>query len=284
MGRSQSLPVHDARKTRRRCLSGLTTAAGASLAGCLGDTAENDHHDADGGNGSSSKSDPGKEEQTRSDDVSETPEGTLRQYVEASAEGDDPAAVGTYFHPVHPFHPDNLDAENAEERLLKDDPISVIETEIRDRDVTPETVLSVPILQATSVERDAIADAIDGERTALVDVTVTGENGETTDFNAVTVTADGEWTILAWAVRAGDESTEPSDKSNVPSSFDARVVEDVTFDTEADLARVHFVNSPVADSVTATAENAYSSRSSNTPKPIDYFDLSLSIRKATRCS
>ncbi|WP_254763389.1 hypothetical protein [Natrinema marinum] len=258
--------------TRRRCFSGLAIAASASLGGCLSDAAKNNDQDADE---PSNESGPDSEEQTSSDDVHETPEETLRQYIKASVEADDPAEVGTHFHPVHPFHPNNLEDENAEEWLLEDDSVSEIETETVDRDITIETILSAPVLQAMSVERDAVADAIDGERTAVVDVTVTDENGVTTEYSAVTVTVDGEWTILARAIRASDESKESTDESTEPSSFATRVVEEVTFDIEADRARVHFVDSPVADSVTVKAETAYSSRSSSTPDVIDYFDISL---------
>jgi len=246
------------RTTRRRCLSGLATAASASLGGCLGDAVENDPD-------AQSPSD------REDDDSSGTPEATLRQYVETSAEADDPAAVGAYFHPVHPFHPDNLsgdDADAAETWLLTDDTVSAVETETVERDVTPETALSAPILRASSVDRDAIADAIDGERTAVVDVTVTDEDGETTEFSAATVTNDGEWTILAHGIDAGDE---PAD----PAPFEARVVDDVALYPDEDRARVRFVDSPVADSVTAAAESAHSSRSSSTPGSITYFDLSL---------
>jgi len=200
--------------------------------------------------------------------VSGTPEETLRQYVETSAEADDPAEVGAYFHPLHPFPPDNLDGDTADAWLLRDEPISEIDVETPDRDVTPEVALWAPILQASDVGRDAVADALDGERTAVVDVTVTDESDETTEFSAATVTNDGEWTILAQGIKADDE---PDD----PAPFEARIVERFTFDTDADTARVHFIDSPVADSVIAAAENAYSSRSSSTPGAITYFDLSL---------
>ncbi|ELY63145.1 hypothetical protein [Natrinema versiforme] len=255
--------------TRRRYLSGLAIAASASLGGCLSNAATNDDDpDADADDAPNDESEPDSETQPSSDDVSGTPETLLRQYVETSAEASDPAEVGAYFHPIHPFHPDTLEAETAEAWLLKDDPVSEIETETTDRDVTPNAVLSAPVLQASSIERDAVADALEGERTAVVDVSVIDESGETTAFNAVTVTADGEWSILAQGIETDDRPKEPS-------SFDARVVEDIEFDAEADRARVQLVDSPVADSVTAKAETAYSSRSSSTPAVIDYFDLSL---------
>jgi len=265
------------RTTRRRYLSGLAIAASASLGGCLGDAVENDDPDADGGDAPSNESGDGEQDSSDddADDASGSPAATLRQYVEASAEADDPAAVGAYFHPVHPFHPDNLDADNAEAWLLNDDSVAEIETETVDRDVTLEAVLSAPVLQASGVERDAIADALEGERTAVVDVTVTDESGVTTEFSAATVTSDGEWTILARALGASDDASDPSDEPADPSPFDARVVDEVTFYPDEDRARVHFVDSPVADSVTAAAETAYSSRSSSTPEAITYFDLSL---------
>jgi len=269
------------RTTRRRCLSGIAIAASATLGGCLGDTVETDP-DADDGDEPSDRSDTDSDEQSpddaddadgsdETDNVSGTPEQTLRQYVETSAETDDPAEVGAYFHPVHPFHPDNLDgdaADAAEAWLLKDDPVSEIDVETADRDATPEVALSAPILRASSVDRDAVADALDDERTAVLDVTVTDEDGETTEFSAATVTNDDEWTILAYGIELDEE---PAD----PAPFEARVVDEVAFFPDEDRARVHFVDEPVADSVTATAETAYSSRSSSTPEKITYFDLSL---------
>jgi hypothetical protein len=257
------------RTTRRRYLTGLAIAASASLGGCVGNAATNtDGPEPDADDAPTDESAPDGETRPASDDASGTPETLLQRYVETSAQASDPAEVGAYFHPVHPFHPDNLEAEDAGAWLLSDDPVSTVETGIIDRDVAAETVLSAPILQASSVDRDAVADALEGERTAVVDVSVTDERGRTTEFNAATVTADGEWTILAQGV-------EPSDGSTEPSSFAARVVEDVEFDAEADRARVHFVDSPVADGVTARAKTAGTSRSSSTPAAIDYFDLSL---------
>ncbi|GAA0668783.1 hypothetical protein ACFQDG_07480 [Natronoarchaeum mannanilyticum] len=263
------------RTTRRRYLSGLAIAASASLGGCLGDALEDG--DSDDGDGSGNES--GGDERASDGDADDaaasgSPAETLRQYVATSAETDDPAEVGAYFHPIHPFHPDNLD-DDAEAWLLRDDPVSEIETETADRDVTPDAVLSAPVLQAADVGRDAVVDALDGERTAVVDVTITDESGATTEFSAATVTADGEWSILAQAIGASDGDSESSDESDEPAPFEARVVDEVAFFPDEDRARVHFVDSPAADSVTAAAENAFSSRSSSTPETITYFDLSL---------
>lgn len=264
------------RTTRRQYLGGIAIATSAALGGCLDDVAGDDPG-TDDGDGPSDQSESDTDDQPSGtgagdgDDVSGTPEETLREYVQTSTEADDPAEVGALFHPVHPLHPDDLEgdaADAAETWLLNDDPVSEIDVETTDRDVTPELALSAPILQASSVDDEAVADALDGEQSALVEVTVSEEGGGTTEFGAATVTRDGEWEILAHGVRTDDELADPS-------SFEARVVDEVTFDTQADSARVHFVDSPVADEVTVAAENAFSSRSTSTPGPIDDFTLSL---------
>ncbi len=115
------------------------------------------------------------------------------------------------------------------------------------------------------IGEDTIADTVDGERSAIVEATVITETGFRNDSRIVTVTHEGSWVILAQGIRMTGESP----------SLEIPVVDDVTFDTEEDSARVYFADSLQADSVTAKAGNAFSSRSSETPEIIEYFDLSL---------
>ncbi|WP_135822542.1 hypothetical protein [Halostella litorea] len=247
----------------------------AALAGCTGSSDDGDDStDADNESGGSDDTDTEAtttDEQDGQESVSGSPEDTVRGYVEASAEADDSETVATYFHRVHPFHPDNLD-EDADEWLLTDREIESVETEVaEDAEATVDAVMSAPLMRMSEVERDTVADVLDGGRAAVVDATVTYGDGETTEFRSVTVASDGEWVVLAQGIEAG----EGSDGGTGSSELEARVVDRVTFNTEEDSARVYLVDSPVADSVSVEAENRFSGTSTDTPDPVSYLSVYL---------
>jgi hypothetical protein len=194
----------------------------------------------------------------------------VREYIQASAEANDSAVVGTNYHPIHPFHPDNWEGEKDEEWLLSDGDVSSIELETTTKDVSAEIVLTAPVLKATDMKRKTVANALKGEKTAIVEAAVTRGNGVTQEIRYVTVTADDGWTILAQGVKFTENKTNPN-----PAPLEARVVDAVTFDSEEHRARVHFVESPVADSVTAKAKQKFSSRSSDTVQALKYLDVRL---------
>ncbi|WP_340098944.1 hypothetical protein [Salinibaculum salinum] len=243
------------RTTRRRYLSGLSLAGLATLAGCI---------DSQVGDDGTPTSTPDSQS-TPGDDGDElgSPTEMVRESIEVRVE--DPPAMREYFHPIHPFHPDNLSDEEADELLSQDSELDSVKTETRSLEVTPELVLTAPLLRLSDeIEREAVEDALDGEQTAVVDTTFTTTDGEETEFLVVTVTHDDEWVILA-------QDVQPA--SDEPTHFEARVVDDVTFDTEEDRARVHFVDSLVADSVAVETKTATSSRSSDTPDTLTYVDV-----------
>jgi len=194
----------------------------------------------------------------------------VQEYIQASADANDSAVVGAYYHAIHPFHPDNWEGEKDEEWLLSDGDVSSIEIETTKKDVSPETVLTAPVLKATGMKRETVAEALNDEQSAIVEAAVTRGNGVTQEIRYVTVTAGDDWTILAQGIKLPDE--EPG---RVPASLEARVVDAVTFDSEEHRARVHFVESPVADSVTAKAKKRFSSRSSDTVQALKYLDVRL---------
>lgn len=242
------------RTTRRRYLGGLSLTGLAVLAGCAGSQADGDGTPTSTPDSQSTPVDDG-------DDLG-SPADMVRESIEVRVEN--PPAMRGFFHPIHPLNPDNLGDDEANELLSQDGELGSVETEIRSREVTTDLVLTAPFLRLAEVERGAVEDALEGEQTAVVDTTVTTADGEETEFLVVAVTHDDEWVILAQDVQPTDDE---------PAQFEARVVDEVTFDTEDDRARVHFVESPVADSVTVETTTARSERSSNTPDALEYFDV-----------
>jgi hypothetical protein len=277
------------RVTKRRFLSGLALAGLTSLAGCSDALADNEatstESDTETGTDTTVETTrtPNTEPETATDDhtpteeqstaesnTPETPERMVREYIQASTEANDSAVVGAYYHPIHPFHPDNWEGEKDEAWLLSDGTVSAIEIETSRKDVSPETVLTAPVLQAVGMKRKTVAKALDGEQTAIVEAAVTRGNSVTQEIRYVTVTTGNDWTILAQGIKSPDDETDPN-----PAPLEARVVDEVTFDSKENRARVHFVESPVADSVTAKAKKKFSSRSSDTVQALEYFDVRL---------
>jgi len=277
------------RVTKRRFLSGFALAGLTSLAGCSDALADNEptrtesdtETSTDTKTGTTRPPDaetetttddrtPTEEQSAAEPDISDTPERTIREYIHASTEANDSAVVGAYYHPIHPFHPENWKGEKDEAWLLSDGDVSSIELETTRKDVSPETVLTAPVLQATGTKPKTVAEALDGEQTAIVEAAVTRANGVTQEIRYVTVTASNDWTILAQGIESPDDETNPK-----PAPLEARVVDKVTFDSEEHRARVHFVEYPVADSVTAKATEKVSSRSSDTVQALKYLDVRL---------
>lgn len=273
------------RPTRRRYVSSLSLAALGALAGCIGSSgsggAPTSHRTTEESTteetttekltteGTTTEEPTTEETTTESESNSsaaESPAAAFRQYITTATE--DPATTREYFHPIHPFGPEKLSPEEAVELFGQSNQPKNVSVETERRDLSAEAVHQQSFLQHADLETDDVASAIEGEQTAVVEADVTQADGETENNRLVMVTHDGGWVILAQAF-------QPSGSAADPGPFDARVVENVTFDTDEDTARVEFVASPVADEVTVKAEEAFSERSTTTPQPIEYFDLQV---------
>jgi hypothetical protein len=273
--------------TRRQYLGSFSLTAIAALAGCTDSSGDGDdpssqnttvpttdasttEEPAPSTTDGSATEEPSTDEETTeaSSDppAADSPEAALRRYVETAVE--DPAASRYYFHPIHPFGPEKLSASQAEELFSDATQPQGFSLETSDPNLSAEAILQQSILRSADLKSSDVAAAIEGEQTALVEGEVTQADGESESNSVVTVTHDGGWVILAQAF-------QPSGDTAPPKSFETRVVDEVTFDTDADTARVEFVDDPVADEVTAKADVRYSERSSDTPKPIDYLPLQV---------
>jgi hypothetical protein len=273
--------------TRRQYLGSLSLTAIAALAGCTDSSGDGDdpssqnttvpttdasttEEPAPSTTDGSATEEPSTDEETTeaSSDppAADSPEAALRRYVETAVE--DPAASRYYFHPIHPFGPEKLSASQAEELFSDATQPQGFSLETSDPNLSAEAILQQSILRSADLKSSDVAAAIEGEQTALVEGEVTQADGESESNSVVTVTHAGGWVILAQAF-------QPSGDTAPPKSFETRVVDEVTFDTDADTARVEFVDDPVADEVTAKADVRYSERSSDTPKPIDYLPLQV---------
>jgi hypothetical protein len=178
----------------------------------------------------------------------------------------DPLDAQRYFHSIHPFRSDRIDTETKTALLSLDDGIDSIRIDTRQQDVSPERVLSAPLLEASDIDHATVADALAGGETVFVSATVVMMDGSRRTHHILTVPENGAWVILAQGIEPTGGPTDP---------FGGRVVTDVTFDTEADSARVYFDDSLTADKITAKAAKRYSERSSSTPGKISYFDVRL---------
>lgn len=255
--------------TRRRYLGGLSFAALGTLAGCIGSRSQRGGEPTTRDTTTATTTQPATQTTTESasgSSAAESPEAAFRKYVAAAAE--DPAAARRYFHPVHPFGPEKLSADEAEELFGQSGRPRDVSVEVEKRDLSAEAILQQSFLRNTDLETSDVASAIEGEQTAVVEAEVTRADGESETNRFVAVTHDGGWVILAQAF-------QPNETPDDSGPFDARVVDEVTFDTEADTARVQFVANPVADEVTVRAEEAFSERSTTTPKSINYLSLQV---------
>jgi hypothetical protein len=270
------------RPTRRQYLGSLSLTAIAALAGCTDSSGNGDEPSSQNTTepttdaptppttDDSATEEPSNGEETTEaagdPPAAESPKAALRLYVETAVEN--PAASRYYFHPIHPFGPEKLSASQARELFSEATQPQGYSLETSDPDLSAEAILQQSILRSTDLESNDVAAAIEGEQTALVKGEVTQANGESESNSVVMVTHDGGWVILAQAF-------QPSGDTSPPKSFETRVVDDLTFDTDANTARVEFVDDPVADKVTAKADVRYSERSSDTPTPIDYLSLQV---------
>jgi len=243
---------------RRRLLSGVSLTCLASVAGCTSSVGGGDPETT------TTTTEQPPTTTTSEGGVVGSPTETVRSYVETRSEN--PLDARQYFHPVHPFRTDRVDAETAEQLLSLEGEVTDVTLDTRQQEVTPETVLSTPLLGAADIERATVADALDGARPTLVEAVVRTADGSRQTYRILTVTADREWVILAQGVEPTGGPTGP---------FGGRVVTDVRFDTDADRARVYFDPSLTADRLTARASERYSERSSTTPGDISYFDVRL---------
>lgn len=269
------------RPTRRDCLGSLSIAALGALAGCTESlSGSGDGDDPAATTQDTTTTSPTADETTteettteaEDDDdddeppAAETPEAAFRQYLEAAAE--DPGSVPAYFHPIHPFGPEKLSTEDAEELFGQASHPEVTSLEAERRELSGAAILERSFLRSTDLAAEDVAAAVDGEQTAVLEAELSQGDGESGDSRLVLVTHDGGWVILAQAF-------QPAGDPNEDSPFEAQVVDDVSFDTEADTARVEFVPSPVADEVTVTAEEAFSERSTDDPEAFEYVTLQV---------
>lgn len=244
--------------SRRAYLSSIAVASVTAVAGCTGG---DDDNSTDGSTDPTSTPTGETTPTPSGSEAAGSPEATAREYLRTISE--DPLAMRDYVHPVHPFHPDNLSEEKAEKLISADETISDVETTTTDESVTAEMVLAAPLYKFNEVGQETVADALEGEETAVVESTITTDAGVEKEYRLLTATTDGEWKILA------QRRQERTDES----SLEARVVEDVTYDADENRVRVHILESPTADSVTVETTNARSSRSSDTPGVLDYLDV-----------
>lgn len=255
--------------TRRRYLVGLSLASTATLAGCIGSPPGSQDDSTTDGTTAATTEESTTEGTTESEGApsrAESPAAAFRKYITATL--DDPAAARHYFHPLHPFGPEKLSADEARELFGRAEQPRDISLEAGKQELSAEAIHQRSALRHTDVERETVAAAIEGEETAVVEADVTQADGETESNRLATATHDDGWVILSQAFQP---ETTPANTG----PFETRVVEAVTFDTEDDTARVEFVDGPVADEVTVTATEAFSERSTTTPKPIDYFSLQV---------
>lgn len=258
------------RSTRRRFVAALSIASASAVAGCTGSPGSGGDATTDAPTSDATTTEPTTAEPTSEEPTTDDGEGSAADDptapVEAFIGADDVETFQSQFHPLHPFSPENLGAENAEALLGNATDPDSLTVERVDQEVTPALVDAATV-PGTEVDDAAVADALDGADAAVVSATVTDPEGQTQETRFVTVTHDGEWVILAQGV--------PTQAEMEAAKLDARVVADVTFDADADTARVHVLENPVADSVTVEAANSGESRSSETPESLTYLDVGM---------
>jgi len=278
---------------RRALLTALGTASVASLAGCIGDD-ENGDANGDDGTPTDEDGEPanGDDGAANGDDGTPTDEGTengdgeqpssdlgdptapIEAFVDAAEASDTDAAVAL-LHPSHPFHPDNLEDDEWEFELSGSDaPIERLETAVLSEDPAPADVIGRVAGAEFFFEEDALADALNDGPAALVEARMVPETGDPATLLGVVTAHDGEWRLL-W-------QGEPAQQEAAAPEFEARVVEEIQFDTDEHQARVQFVDSPVADSVTVESTGptdadgvVVTENTSDTPASVDYLDVSV---------
>jgi hypothetical protein len=256
----------DPRVTRRRVLGGVTLSSLAALAGCTGSAGPAGEGANDGSSGAE-RTDTSSTERTASGESStgeratradaptpETPEAAVRGFLEASTRTDDPAVIGSYFHPLHPLDPDDVDGEAVRSRYPRDVERSNVDVDPVDQEVTAEMVLSAPLLRTADVEETEVREALTSGESALRRVEITRSSGDTREYHVVAVETADRWRILARGVDA--------DRAD---ALEAYAVDDVALDPDGERARVEFVPSPRADSVEITATGTSSTRRTGDP-------------------
>jgi len=255
------------RPTRRTYLAGLSLTA-VALAGCTnsGGTKPTETQTTTRTTTTASTQTTTRTTTESESSPAETPAAAIRQYYAAT--GEDPAAARTYFHPIHPFSPEHLTAEKARNLFGNADRPESISIDTTYRDLSAATILDQSFLGQTDLETSDVAAAIDGEQTAVATLHITRSDGDSETTRAVLVTDDGGWVILAQAF-------QPTRTIADTGAFETHVVDTLSFDTDANTARVTFVTGPVADRVTATAVERTSSQSTTSPGAIEYFEINV---------
>jgi hypothetical protein len=257
---------------RRRFISAVGAVSAAALAGCTDD-------------GSDGDDDPSGDGTDRPTDTATPADDTTRSTDAASDDGDGDSESGTadslgpaeaastfltaedaetIVDTAHPAYPYDLDDEQMDITPYDADEAS---TTVVAEDVGVDAVLDM-YRASEAFSASDLAAALEGERVALVDATATVDGSER-DIRVAVATDDTAWRVLWLAPAGAEEPDQPVDGKRV------RVVEDVTFDTEADLARVHFVDRPNADQVSAEWTVADSEVSTSTPGEVNVLEVPM---------
>lgn len=256
---------------RRRFISAVGVFGAAALAGCTDDSDDGDGgDDGSGGDGTD----------TATPEPSTDPTTTDRGDGDADDGGDGdgsslgPAAVAsayltaedaeTIVDTAHPAYPYDLDDEQMEITPPDADDVS---TTVAAEDVGVDAVLDMYRASEAFSDSD-LESALDDERVALVDASATVDGSERA-FTIATATDDDAWRVLWLAPANAEEPDPPAEGPRV------RAVEDVTFDTEADLARVHFVDRSNADQVSAEWTVAEHEVSTSTPGEVNFLEVPM---------
>jgi hypothetical protein len=276
---------------RRQFVTALGTAGVAALAGCTGgdddgseNGAANGSDDGNGtasddrsgmGNGDENGMENGDESEQSSSELGDPTE-PLGAFIEAARDGEVDAAVAA-FHPDHPFHPDNFEDDSEWEFNLSTEDVTIesFETRVVTESATVEDIQGRILGAQLLVDSDRASSVIENQPTALVGATMTTDREINSELLGVVAAHEGEWRLL-WQGAAAD-----SQQQQTPA-LETRVVDEVTFNTEKNKARVQFVESPVADSVTVETTGpedpdgaVITENSTDTPETVDWLDVSV---------
>lgn len=250
---------------RRQFIGALGTVGAAAVAGCVGDdgdetddpgnNADNDPSNTDNGTKSGTDGETGsgangetsstsgeqstsesKDDESRPPGPNGSPTETVEGFLAAVAEDDVETALD-FLHQDHPFH--NMNSEETVNDDFGGAEYENLETEVVNENATLEAVFSSIEGAEFFLREEIVSDVLDDSESVIVEATATVGEGQSTSFRSVVVASDDEWQIL-WQGRPAEPAPE----------FDVVVVDEVVFDTETDQARVEFVESPVAETVT----------------------------------
>ncbi|SEW23713.1 hypothetical protein [Halobacterium jilantaiense] len=250
--------------SRRAALSALAAAGVAGVAGCTG-TPSSGSDKTTASTTAEESTTTQTTEQTASDERAPEPADSPTAAIEAFVTAEDASAFQGPFHPLHPFSVEQLSREEAENLFENSTFPEDVTLERVDRDVTVDLVLS-GTLPGPDTERSAIEDTLAGTDAAVVEVTYESETGTETVRFVTVEQADG-WLILAQGVGSQGESPD--------TALAARVVSGVAFEPDQNAARVQFVSTVVADSVTVEAVQSGDTTPTSTPGSVSYLEVGV---------